>query len=320
MVNETKIGVVTVTYNSAEVIDGFMRSMLRQSHHNFVLYVVDNASSDATLERLANYKDKRIVVKANTGNLGVAGGNNQGIEASLEQGCDSVLIINNDTEFEAVLLERLIAGLERYACDMIVPIIFHFDTPDKISWAGGQFDRMKGYLPVGYGANEIDRGQYDRVREVEFSPTTCMLVRSSVFLQIGLMDEQYFVYYDDTDFCLRAKQAGLKLMFLPSAKLWHKESSLTGRDSLFKLHYMTRNHIYFIRKNLTFGLRLLYLPAYQLRLVFKFLFRIVDWEGFALREKAFLCGLRVTVPKAEAAVAGAAEAQTLIAKRGDVER
>jgi len=316
MANETKVGVVTVTYNSAGVIDGFVRSMLRQSHRHFVLFVIDNASSDTTLRQLATYGDERIVVKAESRNLGLAAGNNQGIRASLEQGCDAVLIINNDTEFEPALLEKLIAGLEEHAGDMIVPKMYYFDPPDKIWCAGGQFDRMKGYLSVHYGENQMDRGQYDRVREVEFAPMACMMIRSNVFARIGLIDEQYFLYFDDNDFCLRAKRAGLKLIYLPSATLRHKVSAL-AKNSPSMVHYMfARNHVYFIRKNLSLGARLVYLPAYQFRLVLKSLFRILDWKEFAQREKGFLCGLRIAVSRAGVEVAGGAEGRTAVAKAG----
>ncbi len=293
MSDRRKTGVVTVTYNSEAVIDGFLRSLLQQSHGDFVLYVIDNASSDTTLNRLAGYHDDRIVVIRNAENRGVAAGNNQGIRASLQDGCDAVLLINNDTEFEPQLLEKLSAALEQHGCDMATPKMLFFDSPARIWCAGGQFNRAKGYLPVHYGADETDRGQHDVTRVVEYTPTCCVLVRSSVFHRIGAMDERYFLYFDDTDFLFRAQRAGMKLVYLPKAKLWHKVSSLTGGSSPFAVRYLTRNHVYFIRKNLGFGASLLYLPAYEVRLLFKMFLRIVSWDGFTARQSAFFEGLRM---------------------------
>jgi GT2 family glycosyltransferase len=298
MANEAKIGVVTVTYNSGQVLDGFLSSLLRQSHRNFFLYVVDNTSSDDTLERLARYDDHRLALIANSENVGVARGNNQGIRAALEAGCEFVLLINNDVEFGVDLLLNLWNGSRDYKCDMVVPKIVYFEDPNRIWCAGGFFDRLKGYLGSPYGLDEIDRGQFDEVREVEFAPTCCMLIRKEVFGRLGLMDEQYFIYFDDTDFCLRATKHGLKMVYLPSVKLGHKVSSLTGgAQSKFAVRHLTRNHVYYMRKNFAFWKRAYYLPAYQLRLIYKLLFHVVDWNGFSLRQSAFFEGLRLPLQR-----------------------
>lgn len=296
MDNRLKIGVVTVTYNSAGVIDDFLNSLLAQSYSNFEAWIVDNASSDATLQRVKSCADSRIVVIANSNNAGIASGNNQGIRAALQTGCDLVLLINNDTEFGADLLETLCGGLRDQAWDMIVPKIMYFEDPSKIWCAGGRFDKIRGYLTLHFGQRESDRGQYDLSRLVEYAPTCCMLIRKEVFERIGVMDENYFIYSDDADFCLRAKRTGVKLGYLPSAKLLHKVSSLTGGgQSKFAIRHLTRSHIYFIRKNLGFWRSLLYLPAYQVRLLYKLLSGVVDPGGYSVRQMGFLqgCGVQL---------------------------
>jgi GT2 family glycosyltransferase len=293
-----RIGVVTVTYNSAQVIEGFLVSLLRQTQGDFILFAVDNSSSDRTLEILKQQGDPRIVVIANSDNVGIARGNNQGIRTALEAGCDLVLLINNDTEFGTDLLEKLCLGLRDQHCGMIVPKIMYFDEPTTIWCAGGYFDRWRGYLPVHYGQGQVDLGQFDHLRTVEYAPTCCMLVKKEVFLRLGLMDEQFFIYSDDADFCLRAKKAGLVLKCLASQKLRHKVSSLTGGvQSKFAVRQLTRNHIYFIRKNLGFWRSFFYLPAYEIRLFYKLLFRIIDWKGFSLRQSAFFEGWSLPLPK-----------------------
>jgi GT2 family glycosyltransferase len=290
----SRIGVVTVTYNSAQVIDGFMTSLLRQSYSSFMLYVIDNASSDQTLQLIDRYPDSRIRIVARRRNLGIAEGNNQGIAAALADGCDSVLLINNDTEFGPLLIEQLAAGLSQYGCDMVAPKIVVFGDEATIWSAGGGFNPIKGYAGFHFGLNQRDRGQFDVTRKVDHAPACCLLVRKEVFARIGRMDDRYFVYLDDTDFCFRAKLAGLTLIYLPSAKLLHKVSTLTGGpDSEFSVRYRTRNQIYFMLKH--FGLRraLYYLPAFQIYQLSKLLFRKIDLPGFVLREKAFVEGIRV---------------------------
>lgn len=259
-----RVGVVTVTYNSGQVVDDFITSLLAQDHANFILYVIDNASSDDTLRRVAAYADKRIVVVANPDNRGVAAGNNQGIQASLEANCEYILLINNDTEFGPDLIGTLIAEKFRNQCSMVTPKIYFYDEPMRLWYAGGFFSRRRSYMGGHYGLHEIDNGQYEDARRVEYAPTCCLLIDKEVFTSVGLMNEKYFVYVDDQDFCYRAYKLNKSLFFVPKAKLYHKESRLTGGiKSKFGAHYATRNQVYFIRENFQRPIRWFWLLVYQ---------------------------------------------------------
>lgn len=240
------VGVVTVTFNSAGVLPDFLRSILPQTHRNFILFAVDNASNDNSAEILRACVDERLQVIANSENKGVAEGNNQGIRQALEAGCTSVLLLNNDTEFGPTLLAQLLQGLEDHRVDMICPKMMYFDEPERIWAAGGKFLPLRGYLSKCFGEGEIDCGQYDVPRLVTETPTCCVLIRKRVFERIGLMDERYFVYLDDSDFMYRAMRANIKMMYLPNAKLLHKIGRSTGgEESSFTVHYGTRNRIFF---------------------------------------------------------------------------
>lgn len=294
MTPDRKIGVVTILYNSGRVLADFMRSLLAQSYRDFILYAVDNASSDDTLRQVAACGDDRVRVIANQDNRGFAEANNQGIRAALADGCELVLMMNNDTEFEPELFTKLIAGLDRYGCDMVTPkILFHHDQ--RLIWsAGGGMDPRKGYSGFHCGYDEIDCGQYDTPRLVEHGPGCCLLIRREVFNRIGMMDDRYFTYVEDTDFSYRAMRAGLKLMYLPTATLLHKAHSLTGGlFSDFMMRYTTRNRIYFMLKHFGPWRGLYYVPAYQAHLLLQLIMRKVKPSMFWLREKAFFEGLRV---------------------------
>lgn len=294
MSRQRTIGVVTVTYNSGRVIDDYMRNLLSQSYGNFLFYAVDNASSDKTLEQIATYSDPRIRVIANADNRGIAEANNQGIRAALADGCELVLLMNNDTEFEPELFAKLVAGLDQYECEMIAPkILFHHDQ--RVIWsAGGGMDPKKGYSGFHHGYGEVDRGQYDVPRLVDHAPACCLLIRREVFDRIGMMDDRYFTYVEDTDFSYRAMRAGLKLMYLPNATLLHKAHSLTGGlFSDFMMRYTTRNRIYFMLKHFGPWRGLYYVPAYQAHLLLQLILRKVKPSMFWLREKAFFEGLRL---------------------------
>lgn len=288
------VGVVTVTYNSAEVIGGFLRSLTSQSHRQWILFVVDNASADNTLQRINSCKEDRIRIISNSDNRGVAAGNNQGINAAIAAACDAVLLINNDTEFEQDLITKLVSGLEEYRCDMTTPKMLYFEDPQRIWCAGGGFNPLKGYFGFHSGEGEVDVGQYDEVRRVEHTPTCCLLIRTNVFDIIGLMDERYFVYIDDADFCFRAWRARVKMMYLPRARLLHKVSALTGgAESKFSILQCARNHIYFMLKNLNVFAAMGFLVAWQIRTTWKLGTRRISFQGWVLRESAFFQGLRL---------------------------
>jgi GT2 family glycosyltransferase len=293
MAEAGKVGVVTVTYNAASVVDGFLASLLSQSYRDFALYVVDNASADDTLARLGHYADPRVTAIANRQNLGVAAANNQGITAALAAGCGSVLLVNNDTEFAPDLLQALKGDLDEAQRPMVVPKIRCFDPADRLWYAGGSFSTWRGYATLHRGKGEPDHGQYDVSDWVEYAPTCCMLVNGSVFQRIGLMDEVYFLYFDDADFTFRAKKAGLRIWYDPAAVIRHKESSLTGgARSPVALHYSARNKLYFLQKNV--GRSWIgWAAAYQVYLALRLLSRRDSRREFALRQQSFAEGLRL---------------------------
>ena len=253
-----KIGLVTITYNSADVLQPFLDCVWRQTHNNLVLYVVDNASQDATCAILEKENNSRLQIINNSTNFGVAKANNQGIENAIADGCDQVLIINNDVEFEAALIEKLLQVQAEKSCSLITPKMMYFDHPNHIWYAGSWFIKKKGYLPLHRGMKQLDEGQYDEIAEVEYAPTCCLLAKKKVFQDIGLMDEKYFVYFDDTDFSYRVWKDGKhKIFYCPDIKFYHKVGSLTNsfnkeEEKIFRGNFFiqqnTKNHIYFLKK------------------------------------------------------------------------
>ena len=252
------IGLVTITYNSADVLQSFLDCVWKQTHSNLILYVIDNASSDVTLSMLENEKDSRLRVVKNVKNFGVAKANNQGIRQAISDGCEQILIINNDVEFENALIEKLINIQIENKCSLVSPKMMYYDKPNHIWYAGSWFIKKKGYLPLHRGMNELDEGQYNKTIDVEYAPTCCLLVKKGVFKDIGFMDEKYFVYFDDTDFSYRVWKDGRhRILYYPNVEFYHKVGSLTKsfkkdekkiyRGNFF-LQQNTKNHIYFLKK------------------------------------------------------------------------
>lgn len=247
------IGIVTVLFNSDGVLPDFFASLARQRNVRYRLYVIDNSKTDSGSQlatQLVKQHGIDAIVVFNNANAGVAKGNNQGVKLALRDGCNWVLLANNDIVFDDEdLLANMLAFSMSGMVDAVVPKIYYFAEGNRIWCAGGRFSVLKGTNPhIGYG--EIDRGQFDNVARIDYAPTCFMLLRSEVFKTVGMMDERYFVYYDDSDFVWRMKKSGLSLFYWPDGRIWHKVSFSTGgEESPFSIYYSNRNRIYFIKKN-----------------------------------------------------------------------
>jgi GT2 family glycosyltransferase len=272
-----RLGLVTVLYNSNEVLEGFLRTLSEQLYKDYILYLVDNSSNDKTDKILAELLLKYPITAykhiKSTGNIGVAAGNNVGIYAALNDKCSDIVLLNNDIEIPDTNIfgELLKASKEREGA-MVVPKIHYYDS-GKIWMAGGYMDNFRA-LGVHYGMDKKDGPVYNESRYITYAPTCFMLIPAIVFDKVGFMDEKYFAYCDDTDFVYRALKKGYKLFYQPSISILHKVSSSSGGDSSsFYIYYSNRNKIYFIKKNYR-GIRrflsLCYMMASRLFFYFRF--------------------------------------------------
>src|SRR3989344_2003161 len=219
--------------------------------------VVDNFSSDGSQEALSKIKDINFI--QNQDNLGYAGGNNVGIKYALKRRADAVLILNNDTIVEPKLILNLVTVLDQG--DVISQKIFfakgfefhkmRYSPKDlgKVIWsAGGEID-WSNVLGKHLEVDEVDRGQFRTSKQITFATGACIFIKREVFEKIGYFDEKYFLYLEDMDFCVRAKNAGFKIIFEPSAVLWHKNAlSSGGSGSTLQDYFITRNRLLFAFK------------------------------------------------------------------------
>jgi GT2 family glycosyltransferase len=254
LTNKPKIGLVTVLYNSVEVLEGFFQSLNNQTYKNYILYVIDNSPNDDALNEAIKLSDNfgiNSIFINNNDNFGVAKGNNQGIEQALKDECEYILLLNNDIEFNQNTIEDLVNYTVKNDISIIVPKTYYYNT-NKLWMAGGYISKVKGTTPH-RGDLEVDIGQYENIEEINYAPTCFMLLDKKVFEKVGLMDEKYFVYYDDSDFLYRSNKQGFKIVYFPKAIVYHKVSISTGgSESLFSIYYVNRNRVYFIRKNFSF--------------------------------------------------------------------
>lgn len=260
--NSSLIGIVTVLYNSDEVLPDFFSSLALQNDIYFKLYVIDNSPNDSGSTIAREYANKlklNVEIIFNNENYGVAKGNNQGIELATKDNCDFILLANNDIKFNKGTISSLLSSLNDEISAATPKIYYH--KPNNLIWyAGGNLNLWTMRSPH-RGINKYDLGQFDKKIVVGYGPTCFMLFKVAVFKNIGIMDEKYFVYYDDTDFLFRMRKKNIKLMYVPESIIEHKVSSSTGgKLSSFTTYYTTRNRIYFARKNLSYINKIITIP------------------------------------------------------------
>jgi GT2 family glycosyltransferase len=251
---EPKIGLVTVLYNSDGVLDGFFKSISEQEYNYYTLYIVDNSVNTTSTElifkllRAYNLEENTVYLPSDD-NYGVAKGNNCGINRALEDGCEYVILLNNDIEFyERNIFSELVRESVEKNKLMVSPKIHYYNT-NRIWYVGCTFNKYRVYANhIGY--KEVDSGQYNIAREFDSGPTCFIMFHKNVFSKVGLMDEKYFVYMDDIDFLYRCNKKGFKNYYYPNLLIQHKENYSTGgNNSPFSFFYILRNRIYFVRNN-----------------------------------------------------------------------
>ena len=243
-----KVGIVLVNYNGAKFQNDCIRTLYEMDNQDFDIIMVDNASSDDSIKMMkSEFADKQnIYYLLQEENLGVAAGNNVGIKQSIQLGDEYTLLLNNDTELDVQMLSKLLSYANEET--VTVPKIYHYDNKQLLWFAGGYMDWGRG-AGVHIGYPELEKEQYDKNSECTYAPTCCMLIHNSIFDRIGFMDETFFMYADDTDFCIRLTQNGIKLLYVYDSIVWHKVSSSSGGSkSKLSIYYTNRNRLYLIKK------------------------------------------------------------------------
>lgn len=196
--------------------------------------------------------NRKMILIKNEKNYGFAEGNNIGMRYALRAlNPDYFLLLNNDTVVEPHFVTELVEVAQNDSnVGILGPKIYYYHEPQTIYFAGGMLLRRIGQ-PFHIGLHQTDNGRYDRLRGADFITGCALLIRSEVINKIGLLDPYYFAYNEDLDWCVRAKKAGYRIMFVPQAKIWHKGTSTLELMSPAYMYLTTRNRILFVRKNAT---------------------------------------------------------------------
>ncbi len=259
--NEPLVGIIVLHWSGLAKTSRCLKSLQDSQYPNVQIYLVDNGSPDQGGTKLqAEFKDTVHFIQ-NGANLGFAGGNNVGIKQALADGCDFVLIINNDTVVKPDFLNRLVdTALSDSKIGMIGPKILSAEPSNRIWFAGGRLHWNSGVRIGHVGVGETDRGQYDAAGKTDWLTGCCLLVRRAVIDKIGLLPEAYFLYFEDVDWSAAAQRAGWRLVYEPRSVIWHSEASEAQLVRPQKLYYQARNYPMLVRRyanwhqRMTFGL------------------------------------------------------------------
>ncbi len=247
------VAAVVLSWNRREDTLACLRSLAAADPAPHVI-VVDNASSDGTAEAVrSEFPELRLI--ENPSNLGFAEGNDVGIRHALAHGADHVLVLNNDTEVDPGFLTPLLEeAARREDAGALSPKILFAEPGDLIWFAGAEYEPRSGYNGRHRGYRERDDGRFDAVSETGRVCGAAMLVPREVLEKVGVFDPELFAYSEDTDWSLRAREAGYRHYVVPASKVWHKVSAASGGESSpTALYYDVRNALVVAERHAPLG-------------------------------------------------------------------
>ena len=244
MQNECKLSIITVNFNGLNDTCTLIESI--PFNENMEVIVVDNASKQDEASIIAQRYPYIRTIRTDK-NLGFAGGNNLGIKEAKGK---YLFLINNDTVFKEFNIEPLIKKLESS------PTIGIVCTKIRFAWGTNPI-QYAGYTPLSkisvrnqaIGFGEEDNGQYDTAHPTPYAHGAAMLINREALNKVGLMPEDYFLYYEEIDWSMMFTKAGYEIWYDPTCTIYHKESQSTGQDSPLRTYYITRNRLLLVKRN-----------------------------------------------------------------------
>ena len=239
------VGIVIVNHNLQETLRATLASCLQIDYPAFSIMVVDNASTDGSLE-MVRRDFPQVHLIANPVGLGYAQGASQGMEY-LAARHSYLLSLSNDVTVAPDILTRMVAAAEADPkIGVIGSKVYFYDRPEVIWHAGAHIHPWHGHS-YHYGWERRDAPRYDRVRECDYVTGCGYFLRSALACRLGFLKSDLVFYFEDADFCYRARALGYKVVYLPTAKVWHKTATTLSKNRGLQLRYGTRNNLYLLQ-------------------------------------------------------------------------
>ncbi len=266
------IGIITVNYNQYQLTREFLESLATIKNANELMVYVADVSTNKEIFKIGKYPMK--VVIRSLPNQGYAFGINEGTKYFIKNGLDKFCAINNDVFFDksfAIEAEKgfkkadIFGGKIYYAPGYEYHKKYQKKDIGKILWYAGGINDWNNVYTTHRGVDEVDQKQYEKFEETDFI-TGCMLFfNKKIIDKVGFWNEKYFLYFEDSDFCERAKKVGFKLFFNPKIIIWHKNAQSTGgAGSLLHQKYQKKNRLIFGLKYAPFRTKIHLIKNYLL--------------------------------------------------------
>jgi GT2 family glycosyltransferase len=258
-----KVSIILLNYNSFVDTNDCLDSLAKCTYANFDVWIVDNASSDDSIQKLQNNYSQHHYIHSKE-NKGFSGGCNVGSKAALENGAEYLLMLNNDTEVDPDLLSHLVDVAEAKENVGLVGGKSYFYSDKNVFWDAGGIINLRSGNGKRIGHFEEDKGQYDTERKVEFVTGCLMLIPEKVATEVGLLPECYFFGVEEWDYGCMVRKAGFDLWFAPKAKIWHKVGGAHSDVDPVYYYNFIRSRLLFMRRNASKAAYLLFFVKFYL--------------------------------------------------------
>jgi GT2 family glycosyltransferase len=243
-----KVYIVILNYNSYDDTAECIDSLKNIDYPNYSIVIVDNNSTDESQQKLReNFKDIYMIFSES--NRGYANGNNLGIVYALNSGADYICVLNNDVVVEKDFLCEIIEEFEK---DSLIGIagacICDYYEKDKIQSFGANINLFTGLAQPSFKGDNYKKLNVES-KEVDYLGGACFVIKKDVFSKIGKIPENYFLFFEETEFCLRAKKNGFKLVCLKKSRVYHKGSATISKFAGLSYYFLNRNRVVFMRRN-----------------------------------------------------------------------
>lgn len=221
--------VIVLAWNHSDDTREALSTLLASNYSNLHIGIVNNGSTDDTLQML-NQEFPQVEVISSPTNLGVSGGYNLGIQYALNKDPDYILIANNDIAVDRDMISKLVENLTQNPRNGIaMPKIYHYDDRKRLWCTGARWRKFPPTVKMMH-LDTKENSTNSQAKLIEFAPSCVLLLRADVVKEIGFFDTEYFFYFDDWDYSRRVVDAGYKIAYVPGAVMWHKISASTQKS------------------------------------------------------------------------------------------
>jgi hypothetical protein len=245
------VWIVVLNWNGIADTLACLASLRRLRYGSRKVVVVDNGSTDGSVValRVAALDGSFELVESSV-NRGYAGGNNLGISCALDRGADYILVLNNDTTVDPTLLDELVSAASRHPeAGCFGPWIYYMEDPERLWFTRSQWN-PSAHAFSAPGKGELASEVPEETVATDYVCGAALFFRSEVAARIGLLEERFFLVYEDSDWCFRARRAGYQCLVIPRARVWHKVGMSFGSEaSPLRTYFSVRNKLFWAERN-----------------------------------------------------------------------